>query len=201
MAGGLPRGLPQQPTRRPGSLSALRSLRWAHDRTRHADDRRVEDDHQHADAEDVERQPMPPLRRRDLKNAGLLHPLPTFLRAEPTKPRRADPGRCWLGPDHESSSSHSSKLGPASLASRPVSKPSVANSSRRECPRREVGGNPVHVITLYLRCVTPGASTARTCSSSISAPPRLSKRRAPSPSSTGTMWSSSSSRSPAARYC
>ncbi len=56
---------------------------------------------------------------------------------------------------------------------------------------RSWAGVPVHVITLYSRCVTPGASTARTCSSSISAPPRLSKRRAPSPSSTGTTWSSS----------
>jgi hypothetical protein len=34
-----------------------------------------------------------------------------------------------------------------------------------------------------------------------SASPRLSKRRAPSPSSTGTTWSSSSSSSPAASYC
>src|SRR5438094_7105036 len=47
----------------------------------------------------------------------------------------------------------------------------------------------VHFTTRYLRCVTPGASTARTCSScTSSAFPRLSKRRAPSPSNTGTTW-------------
>ena len=53
---------------------------------------------------------------------------------------------------------------------------------------------------MYLRWVTPGASTARTCSSCTSASPRLSKRRAPSPSTTGTTCSSSSSRNPAARF-
>jgi hypothetical protein len=61
--------------------------------------------------------------------------------------------------------------------------------------------NTYPLVTLYLTCVTPGASTARICSSSISALARFSNRRAPSPSSTGTMWSSSSSRSPSARYC
>ena len=61
--------------------------------------------------------------------------------------------------------------------------------------------DPFHVTTLYSRWVTPGASTARTCSSCTSASPTLSKRRAPSPSTTGTTWSSSSSSSPAARYC
>jgi pimeloyl-ACP methyl ester carboxylesterase len=70
-----------------------------------------------------------------------------------------------------------------------------------DAPNVAVGGHPVHVTTLYLRCVTPGASTARTCSSCISASARLSKRRAPSPSNTGTTCSSSSSSSPAARYC
>ena len=53
----------------------------------------------------------------------------------------------------------------------------------------------------YLRWVTPGASTARTCSSRTSASPRLSRRREPPPSNTGTTCSSSSSSSPAARYC
>jgi NAD(P)-dependent dehydrogenase (short-subunit alcohol dehydrogenase family) len=81
-----------------------------------------------------------------------------------------------------------------------TSREDVLDLIRRTEPQILVN-NSVHVITLYLRCVTPGASTARTCSSSISAPPRFSKRRAPSPSSTGTMWSSSSSRSPAARDC
>jgi hypothetical protein len=41
----------------------------------------------------------------------------------------------------------------------------------------------------YLRWVTPGASTARTCSSRISASPRLSRRREPPPSKTGTTCS------------
>src|SRR5207253_1949001 len=62
-------------------------------------------------------------------------------------------------------------------------------------------GDPLHFTLLYFRWVTPGASTARTCSSCSSASRRLSKRRAPSPSTTGTTWSSSSSSSPAARYC
>src|SRR5688572_8450749 len=47
-------------------------------------------------------------------------------------------------------------------------------------------GDPLHLTLLYLRWVTPGASTARTCSSCTSASRRLSKRRAPSPSTTGT---------------
>ena len=53
----------------------------------------------------------------------------------------------------------------------------------------------------YLRWVTPGASTARTCSSRTSASPRLSRGREPPPSNTGTTCSSSSSSRPAARYC
>src|SRR3954447_13006318 len=80
-------------------------------------------------------------------------------------------------------------------------------------PRRDVGNEHTrvhfhrsllacfHLTSLYLTWVTPGASTARTCSSCTSASPRLSRRRAPSPSTTGTTWSSSSSSSPAARYC
>src|SRR5439155_25104223 len=51
-------------------------------------------------------------------------------------------------------------------------------------------GDPLHFTLLYLRWVTPGASTARTCSSRTSVSRRLSKRRAPSPSTTGTTWSS-----------
>src|SRR5713226_1634556 len=62
--------------------------------------------------------------------------------------------------------------------------------------RGQVGRGPGHVTTVYLRCVTPGASTARTCSSCTFAAPALSKRRAPSPSSTATTWSSSSFNSP-----
>src|SRR5256885_15024345 len=62
-------------------------------------------------------------------------------------------------------------------------------------------GDPLHFTLLYLRWVTPGASTARTCSSCTSGSRRLSKMREPSPSTTGTTWSSSSSSSPAARYC
>jgi hypothetical protein len=67
--------------------------------------------------------------------------------------------------------------------------------------RRVPVGQERPLIAWYLRCATPGASTARTCSSCTSAAPRLPKTRAPSPSNTGTTWSSSSSSSPAARYC
>ncbi len=79
--------------------------------------------------------------------------------------------------------------------------PSTADKARSRPSMHRVTRGQVHVTTRYLRCVTPGASTARTCSSCTSASPRLSKKRAPSPSSTGTTWSSSSSSSPAARYC
>jgi hypothetical protein len=58
-----------------------------------------------------------------------------------------------------------------------------------------------HFTIRYLRCVTPGASTARICSSCTGASARSPKMRAPSPSNSGTTWSSSSSSSPAARYC
>ena len=53
--------------------------------------------------------------------------------------------------------------------------------------------------TRYFRWVTPGASTARTCSSERPGP-TPSNSRAPPPSISGTMCSSSSSTSPAARY-
>src|ERR671931_1405407 len=49
--------------------------------------------------------------------------------------------------------------------------------------------------------VTPGASTASTCSSRGLAGPRLSNSRAPLPRKTGTTEISASSSSPAARYC
>ena len=56
-----------------------------------------------------------------------------------------------------------------------------------------------HFTTRYLRCATPGASTARSCSSFRSGP-TSAKSRLPPPSMIGAIWSSISSTSPAARY-
>src|SRR5260370_19403136 len=64
-----------------------------------------------------------------------------------------------------------------------------------------VGTERPYLTTQYFRCVTPGASTARTCSSLTAEPSRLANRRAPSPGIRGTTWISTSSIKPAARYC
>src|SRR5215218_4872440 len=61
------------------------------------------------------------------------------------------------------------------------------------------GRHPSYLPTRYLTCVTLGASIARTCSS-FSSGPTPSKSRAPPPSTSGTMFDSSTSTSPAARY-
>jgi hypothetical protein len=60
------------------------------------------------------------------------------------------------------------------------------------------GRHPSYLPTRYLTCVTLGASIARTCSS-FSSGPTPSKSRAPPPSTSGTMFNSSTSTSPAAR--
>ena len=65
--------------------------------------------------------------------------------------------------------------------------------------RPAAGRRLTHFTTRYLRCATPGASIARTCSSSRSEP-TSSNSRSPPPSRIGTTWSSSSSTRPAARY-
>src|SRR5215207_4842206 len=110
--------------------------------------------------------------------------------------QRLDPGRDLSGTSTRGCGSCAGRGSrPAGRGTRVCSAASTATLDSRPL------GDPFHVTTLYLRCVTPGASTARTCSSCTSASPRLSKRRAPSPSNTGTTWSSSSSSSPAARYC
>src|SRR4051794_13024186 len=79
-------------------------------------------------------------------------------------------------------------------------RPFCAKSSVTRYARFAAAWRSIPCTTVYLRCVTPGASTARSCSSCTSASARLSKSRAPAPSNTGTTWSSSSSNSPAPRY-
>jgi hypothetical protein len=72
-------------------------------------------------------------------------------------------------------------------ASRPHhAKAGFGDRGQDELRRARRSAATSHVTSLYLRCVTPGASTARTCSSRTSASARLSKRRAPPASSTGT---------------
>src|SRR5439155_8343893 len=70
----------------------------------------------------------------------------------------------------------------------PRFRPSSPRSSSVPYPR----------TTPYVMWVTPGASIARTCSSSRS--PTFSSSRSPSPSTIGTTWSSNRSIEPT-RYC
>src|ERR1044071_5762750 len=58
-----------------------------------------------------------------------------------------------------------------------------------------------HLRTRYLRCATPGPAIVRIDSSFTLSASKLSKRRAPLPSKSGTMWISISSMRAAARYC
>src|ERR1700760_1372799 len=63
-------------------------------------------------------------------------------------------------------------------------------------PRREP-----YLSTRYVRCVTPGASTTPTTSSSVPAGRPASSSRTPPPSSTGTSWIVSRSSSPTLSAC
>ena len=89
----------------------------------------------------------------------------------------------------------------ARTTSRTTTAPGRSGGTSWTCRSRRTSRAPaqLHFTTRYLMWVTPGASIARSCSSSSS--PTLSSSRSPPPRTTGTMWSSNSSISPADRYC